>query len=375
MKETKETKILNLNLDNNKRMIFVADIHGDINTLDTGLKKIGFNDNDYLFIIGDIIEKGDETFNLKTLRYVMSLAKKPNVYVLAGNCDEVFRFIIPNDEITKQRTLYYINERKHSILNDIAIEQNFKLGNDMDIDAFKNMVFDKYNDLIEFIDSLYDVIFINDELVLVHAGIDDIDDIPTTAIKVLKYDRFYELSKPQKKLMIVGHYPTRNYRADVSCVNPIFDFRKNIISIDGGNHLVKGGQINFVILESLSSMDFTYQAFDHYPKYVMKRNVLYDNPHMKVNLRYGDNEIEIIDKDLDFYLVKHVGTNLKMWVPQVYVYQDLKTAKYYTYDATNQFLTVNQGDVISVIKKANPYSVIKHDGFIGLINTEYIDED
>ena len=233
----KKTIIKKLNIPTNKRLIFVSDIHGDLETFKRGLEKINFNSDDYLFIIGDIHEKGDATYNLKTLRYVIELSKLPNVYPMAGNCDEVFRFILPDD--AKDIFLYYTNIKKHSILNDIALEQNYPLSMDMDVSDFVNMVQNKYPEFYEFMDSLADVIFINDSLVLVHGGIDDINNIPDYSISMLKYDKFYELSKPQEKLMIVGHYPTRNYRGDISCVNPIFDFKKKIISIDGGNHIVK----------------------------------------------------------------------------------------------------------------------------------------
>ncbi|MBR3617918.1 MAG: hypothetical protein IKN46_04510 [Acholeplasmatales bacterium] len=369
----KKTKILKLNLPVNKRLIFVSDIHGDLNTFKRGLEKINFNDDDYLFIIGDIHEKGDASYNLATLRYVIELSKKPNVYPMAGNCDEVFRFVLPAE--AKEKFLYYANVKKHSIINDIAEEQNYKLSMDMDVADFVNMLQEKYSDLYDFMDSLYDVCIINEKIVLVHGGIDDINNIPEYSISMLKYDNFYELSKPQEKLMIVGHYPTRNYRGDISCVNPIFDFKKKIISIDGGNHIVKGGQINFVYLESLDSMKFGYVWVDHYPKEVIKYDVDYDNPSTLVNLTFGDNEVEIIDQDLDFYLVRHLKTNSKMWVHTSFIYQDKENKKLYAYDASNNFLSVRKGDEVSVVIKANPYSVIKRNGYIGLIDTKYLDEN
>ncbi len=373
MDTIKKTKTLNLNIESNRRLIFVSDIHGDLFTFKRGLDEVGFNDNDYLFIIGDIHEKGDSGMNLKTLRYVIELSKKDNVYVLAGNCDEVFRFILPYD--AKDKFLYYANIKKHSIINDIAEELNYILDMDMDVRDFVNTVVSKYHEFYEFMDSLYDVITINNKIVLVHGGIDDLNNIPKYSISLLKYDRFYELSNKKEKLMIVGHYPTRNYRRDVSCCNPIFDFQKNIISIDGGNHIVKGGQINFVMLDNLNDMNFSFKYTDHYPKYVMRTDVSYQMPKEKISLSYNDNEVEIIDVDLDFYLVKHVKTNIEMWVHKSFVYQDEETLKYYANDASNSFISVRKGDVVSIIKKANPYSVIKHDGYIGLIDTSYLLND
>lgn len=369
----KKTKIKRLEIPLDKRLIFVSDIHGDVSSLQQGLEKINFTDEDYLFIIGDIYEKGDMGKNLETMRYVMELAKRSNVFPMAGNCDEVFRFILPKDQ--EKKFLYYANVKKRSVINDMAEELNYPLSMDMNVEEFIQLIYNKYQDLYQFMDSLDDVIFINDMMVLVHGGIDDIYHIPEEALPILKYDRFYELSKPQEKLMIVGHYPTRNYRSDIACVNPIFDFKKRIISIDGGNHIVKGGQINFVMLESLKSMRFSFTYIDHYPKYIMKTSVDYERPIHEVNIVFGENEVEVLDKDLDFYYIRHLSTNTCMWVHNSFVYKDKKLNKYYCYDGCNQFISLKKDDEISIIKKAMPYSLIKKNGYIGLIETKYIEDD
>ena len=118
----------------------------------------------------------------------------------------------------------------------------------------------------------------------------------------------------------------------------IYYFRKKIISIDGGNHVCKGGQINFIILESLNTMNFSYIYVDHYEKYEMKEDVFYEKPKNRVNITFVDNEVELVDKDLDFSFIRHKKTNQFMWVHNSSLYQDKGTLKYYAYDATNEFL-------------------------------------
>ncbi|MCR5349559.1 MAG: metallophosphoesterase [Acholeplasmatales bacterium] len=369
----KKTKINRLTLDINKRMIFISDIHGDLETMKQGLLDLNFSDDDYLFIIGDIYEKGDKGTNLDIARYVMELSHShPNVYPMAGNCDEVLRFVLPKDQASK--VLWYMHRKEISILNDMADELNMKVETEDDVIKFVDIIQEKYKDLYDFMDELDDIITINDSIILVHAGLDSIYNIPEYSMSVLKYDNFQNKSRGCDKLTIVGHYPTRNYRPDVSCVNPIFDLRKKIISIDGGNHVVKGGQINFLILESLKSMRFTYKYYDHYEKYTMKCDKEYNTPDVQINITYGDNEIEILAKDLDYYFVKHTNTGLTMWVDRTFVYKDQKTGKMCCYDASNQFLSVKKGDYISVIRRANPYSIVKKNGFIGLIETKYIED-
>ncbi len=368
----KKTKVNRLTLDTNRRMIFVSDMHGDLITFKEGLEEIGFNDNDYLFVIGDMYEKGDLTYNLKTARYFMELNKKENVFCMSGNCDEVLRFILPKE--AHKDFLYYTLVRQRSIINDMALEMKYPLGKDMDIDDFVSKVQEKYKDLYEFMDSLDDVIVINDKLVLVHGGLDDINNIPEYALPMLKYDNYYMKANPQKHITIVGHNPTRNYRSDVACQNPILDFKKKIFSIDGGNHLVKGGQINFLVLDNLASMKFSYLYVDHYEKHVMNYTVSYDEPEDKVNFTYGtQNEIKVLEKDLDFYYVKDLRTKVLMWVQSSNVFES--DGRYYCYEGSNTFLSVIKGDVVSIIKRGKPYSVIKKNGYVGLIETKYLEYD
>ncbi len=370
----KKTKIKRIEIPMDKRCVFISDIHGDVDSLKKGLEMIHYTDEDYLFMIGDMYEKGDFKKNLETIRYIMDLKNKyKNLYCMAGNCDEVLRFILPKD--AKEKFLYYANVRMHSVINDMAEEMKYPLSMDMNVEDFVCKVQQKYPEIYEFMESLDDVIFINDRIVLVHGGIDDIDHIPEYALPMLKYDRFYELSKPQKKLMVVGHYPTRNYRSDMACCNPIFDFKKKIISIDGGNHIVKGGQLNFVILESLDSMKFSFVYVDHYPKHRMKYAVDYEQPLQNVNIVFGQNEVEILDTDLDFVYIRQISTNMNMWVHNSFIYKDERTDKVYCYDGCNQFISTKKNDEISVIKKAMPYSLIKRNGYIGLIETKYIDDE
>lgn len=371
MEKTKKTIVKHLNIDTKKRLIFISDIHGDIHLFKNALKEAKFSDNDELFIIGDMIEKGDFKDNLVMLREMLSLSKQPNVHLMAGNCDEIFRFILP--PLDKKRFLFYALNRQRSVINDLAEELNYTLSEQMDIDAFVMMINEKYPEFYEFIDQLSDVLFINDKLVLVHGGILDIQNIPHNAIDVLKFDRFLEISKPQPIPMIVGHYPTRNYRSDISNVNPIFDSRKNIISIDGGNHVVKGGQLNVVMLDNLESMNFSFFGIDHYPKYIAKQDVYHEPPKKQFNIQFGKNEVEIIAKDLDFYLIHPIGSKDELWVHEDFIFA--KDDKHYCYDGSNTFINLKKGDEISIIKMAKPYSLIKHQGTIGLIETKYIYED
>lgn len=368
MNKIKKTKIAYLTIDDNRRCIFMSDIHGDIKLFKKALEEVDFTDQDELFVLGDMIEKGDFKDNLLMLNEIITMNKKPNIHFMAGNCDEIFRFIEP--PLDEEKFLYYALERKKSIINDLADEHKIALDRQMNIKAFISQMREKYPQFYDFIDQLPDVIFINKAIVLVHGGILNIQQIPTNAIDVLKFDRFLEASGPQPIPMIVGHYPTRNYRSDITNVNPIFDSRKNIICIDGGNNVVKGGQLNVLILDNLKEMNFSFIAVDHYPKYVMKQDVYHEPPQKQFSIQFGKNEVEILAHDLDFYLVRPIHSTDELWVHQDFVFES--NHHFYCYDGSNTFINLKKGDQISIIKMAKPYSLIKHQGIIGLIETEYI---
>lgn len=368
MEKIKKTKIEHIKIASNRRLIFMSDIHGDIKLFKKALEEVHFSSEDELFVLGDMIEKGDFKDNLAMLKEIIALQHKPNIHFMAGNCDEIFRFIEP--PLDKKRFLYYALERQKSIINDLADEFHMTLDTNMDIEAFIAKIKESHPEFYEFIDQLPDVIFINDALVLVHGGILDLNHIPEHAIDLLKFDRFLEMSGPQPIPMIVGHYPTRNYHSDIPSVNPIFDSRKNIISIDGGNNVIKGGQINVLILDDLENMNFSYFGLDHYPKYVMQEDVYHEPPKKQFSIQFGKNEVEILAHDLDFYLIRPIHSTDELWVHQDFIFQS--SEHYYCYDGSNTFINLKKGDEISVIKRAMPYSLIKHQGIVGLIETKYI---
>ncbi len=368
MKKEKKTKIVHLQLPLDVRLLFISDIHGDIALFKEALLKANFSSKDYLFVIGDMIEKGDFLDNQAMLDYVIELSKNDNVFFLAGNCDEILRFILP--PLDKERFLYYALTLKNSIINDLAYTMQYSLSETMNIMHFVEKIKIEYPQYFTFVEKLPDVIFINEDLVLVHGGIKDISRIPPTAIEVLKYDNFLEESPIQPRLMIVGHNPTRNYCKKIASVNPIFDWQKKILSIDGGNNVVKGGQLNVVLMDNLKNKNVSFLSFDHYPKYEMLEDVHPLQSYEQCSLNFGKNEIRVLQKDLDFYLVQPKGTEDQLWVHEDFIYRTKDTL--YCTEGVNTFLNLKKGDMISVIKRAKPYSLVKCNGQIGLLKSEYI---
>ena len=87
-----EAIIKKIELEKEPRILIVSDIHGNLNLFKKLLTKARYDaKEDYLFILGDFVEKGPNS--LDTLHYVMELSKEKNCHVLKGNCEIIFQNI------------------------------------------------------------------------------------------------------------------------------------------------------------------------------------------------------------------------------------------------------------------------------------------
>ena len=77
----------------------MSDIHGQYEKYSQMLKKINFSDEDTLYILGDVLDRGDQPIKIL---YDMSL--RPNVVPIMGNHEHMAEYILRklNVEITEQ---------------------------------------------------------------------------------------------------------------------------------------------------------------------------------------------------------------------------------------------------------------------------------
>ena len=85
-------QVIRPNIEPGRRVVAVSDIHGNLPFLRGVLDKARFSPDDVLVIVGDLLEKGENS--LDTLRYVMELQKDHTVYTLCGNCDHIDRVLL-----------------------------------------------------------------------------------------------------------------------------------------------------------------------------------------------------------------------------------------------------------------------------------------
>ena len=79
------------------RMICVSDIHAHCDEFRELLCKCGYDkESDYLFILGDILEKGRQ--NIEALRFVYELSLDPKCVCIKGNNDTMVTRMAFDDE-------------------------------------------------------------------------------------------------------------------------------------------------------------------------------------------------------------------------------------------------------------------------------------
>lgn len=356
-------KIKYLDLDLKRRILFASDIHGNYKLFDALLKKVNFNNLDYLFIIGDMIEKSD--YNLDTLDYFMDLDKKENVFILCGNCDNVLSYMIK--DVDDLRLKHYAFDLKHTILLEFAKKMNILLDQSSNMEELCHLFYDKFRKYYDFVLNLPHCIIVNNKLCVVHGGISSLDEISNNALDLMKNDNFYEQGFTPKLIEIVGHYPVINYEHQIPSLNPIIDLNKKIISIDGGMSVLPWSQLNMLILDNLKNFNFSYEYIDQYQAVVVK--------HKESNLNHNSFnvtkkiEVSILEEDNDFFIVKY--QNYRLYVLKNNLIK--KDNRYFVYNAFNYFHNLDEGEHVSLVYKGSNLSIVKKNGILGLCHTKSLE--
>ena len=362
-----KTKVLRLDIDINRRIIVISDIHGNLSLFKSLLDKIKFNNDDYLFIDGDIIEKSNT--NILMLDYIMALSEKPNVYVLCGNCDDVMLHLIP--PVDENLIRFYALKRPKTIINEFAGLLNVKIDDSTNINDLCKDFYQNFRKYFDFIESLPHLAILNDKLAICHGGIDDLDNISEEAIDLMKYDDFYSRDIKLKMPLIVGHFPTINYDEKIPSISPVIDLNKNIISIDGGNNLVPWSMLNALIISNLKDFKISYDYQDEYKKIRVKEDNI-NNVTDLYNITKKPIFIDLLEEIGDYFLVK-TNDNHKLYILKENIIYSKEFDRTMAYNGFNYFIDVKKGDLVSLVFKRKPYSIVKKDGIIGLIDSNKLD--
>ena len=213
----------------------VSNLHGNYQKYKTLLSEISFKDSDILYVLGDIVDYGDEPMEL-----IADMSMRYNVYPIVGEHDyRAIRMLqgfdnmlksggTPDPEYIAEMTEWMAEGGKVTLDGFRALDEEMREG-----------VLDYLSDL-----ALYEEVAVKGKTyLLVHAGIADFD--PDTDIDDYQPEDF--ITEPanlgtvyyEDKTLIVGHVPTESGKIERG---------KGVIAIDGG--VAEGGQLACLCLET-----------------------------------------------------------------------------------------------------------------------------
>ncbi len=152
-------------------MIYVtSDLHGyPLEDFKKLLSKAGFSDNDFCFVLGDVIDRGQD--GIKTLQWLML---QPNFELILGNHEYMLlncRFLF--EEIT-ENSLDMLTEKQLKLLSDWLVN-----GANPTLEALKRIGQDAAKDIVEYLEEapLFETVSVgNKEFLLTHSGIENFDE-------------------------------------------------------------------------------------------------------------------------------------------------------------------------------------------------------
>ena len=247
-----------------KRIFVISDLHGQFVLLQLLLEKIHFNDNDELYILGDIMDRGPNSIDI--YYFVRSMK---NIHLIKGNHElmmlqsmkAAYKYNDLDSERSNPYRLWKQNGGKKTIISIREYLQKEFVSYDEYYDLKKRFI----KDIIAYLESLPSYIeldFKGTHYVLVHAGVDPEVPLEENSEDILAWIReyFYFNEANPDYTYIFGHTPCCFINDDGS-----FDIwydpdYHNKIGIDGGLAVGNKGQLNCLCLNNFEVTVIPYSA-------------------------------------------------------------------------------------------------------------------
>ena len=340
-----------------RRIIAVSDIHGNLPFFDGLMEQVGLTPEDILILVGDMLEKGKDSFAL--LRRLMELSRTHTVYPLCGNCDGLVLRFFEGDELDERFFSFYLPRHPECTLLQMAREGGFEQYEDLPrLRADLRRTYPEAWAWLKKMPSILET----EHLVFVHGGVPSLDHMEDLERwGCMKNDDFLGQNRSFKKWVIVGHWPVTLYHPDIPSSAPIFLPDRKIISIDGACVLKVDGQLNALILPSEDSEDFSWQCYDGLPTaFALDGQEASADP---VNIRWGRSALELLEEGEETSLCRHLETGRVMPILNHYLRRDDKGL--WCEDSTDYALPVTPGDRLTVVARTKHGALCKKEGVTG----------
>lgn len=207
----------------------ISDIHGEIDLFMSMLDVIEFGDEDTLFILGDVINRGKHGIALLTF-----IKDKSNMVLIRGN----------HEQMLIDAFRYGENRAMRMMCNNGGWQTrtDFEGLNEMDQRALMAYLMSTPD--------FYELLVDDVKYHLVHASHADEDIVGQKKMhqKRLWERQYTESEIPENVIVVIGHTPTSYYQETEGALRVFFGL--NLIAIDCGLNVVGNGRLGCVCLET-----------------------------------------------------------------------------------------------------------------------------
>lgn len=345
-----------------KRIIAISDVHANLPVLKKLLRKIEYKpEQDELFLVGDILEKG--AYNLETLSFIMHLSRYSSFHPMMGNCDFVCKNIYYEYRLEFLKEI--LLQREHSILHEMAHQIHMTINEHSDMHEIAYHLKDAFLEELQFMCNLPHVIE-TDQYIFGHAAILNEETYGIDMRDIMTHNHFLCNANHFKKFVIVGHLPVSEYNQDVCCFNPIFDEERHIVCIDGGNGVKKEGQLNALIMQHGC---FSIAHSDQLKKVEVLESIQ-PTQNTPFFITWHDRDIQILQEQRYQSYCRHLKTGKELWIPNDFIKksQDRVHAENYT----NLHLSVHKGEYVKIVSTYGVHTLVKKQGVMGWVPTRIL---
>ena len=181
----------------------MSDIHGEYGKFLAMLEKIGFSDRDELYVLGDVVDRGDAPAKL-----LNDMSMRCNVFPIMGNHDCMALALLTrfNEEITSDNVETHLNSDIMSLLSEWLAD-----GGDTTLADFRKLTPDQRSALIEYMSEFepYAEVSVGGrDFVLVHGGLANFS--PERELYEYSMDELkFEINQP---LLSIKRHRNKDYR-------------------------------------------------------------------------------------------------------------------------------------------------------------------
>ena len=304
------------------RVIAVSDMHAHPEVFSAVLEKVGFCDSDALVIVGDLVNRGEQS--LEMLRQVMALARQENVYVLLGNNDaHLLEWV--DGKLENGAILRDLQAGNPSIRLEMAKKVALPYETEADAEQIRLAVQAHFQEEIAFLRGLPHILD-SDVATFVHAGLQPGDLHRQDPLFCLTVQGFDDQPRCYDKPVIVGHWPASNYNKDIFNANVRVNPHSNVVSIDGGLGVKFFGQMNYYIIHPKTGKK-EWGYFDNHHKILVLDDQEANEEYLTVNFPdtklviESQTETEVhaflpaLDLRMTFPCTKSITTRAKSTAP------------------------------------------------------------